>query len=274
MKDEDENMFIIGELINSTRKSVSAALKDRNEATIRGLIRSQLDAGADVLDVNTATRRENEIPDMEWVIGLIHDEGGGEARISVDSPDPEAMDRGLELCTARPLVNSISNEPEAQERLLPLVKKHDADMIGLTLGKTGMPKTVEGRLAEAQDIVAAVENAGIDLAHLYVDSLAMTVGSNQDQAPMVIETVRTIKERWGEQGVKTSVGLSNVSFGLPRRSVMNRAFLAMLLNAGLDAAILDPTDKELMGILRASEALIGKDAHCLGYIKHMRQMTS
>jgi len=261
-------MLIIGELINSTRKQVKEAPQNRDEAVIRRLARSQIEAGADILDVNTATSMEREIEDLEWVIGLIYDEVGEGVRLSIDSPNPEAIAAGLSLCKTKPMINSINNDTKLQEQLIPLIKEHEPDVIGLTMGGKGMPKTKGDRLEEAEQLIATLQNSGIDLGRLYIDPLVMTIGSNQEQAWVVIETVRAIKERWGAQGVKTSVGLSNVSYGLPRRSVINRAFLAMLLEAGLDAALIDPTDKGMIEILRASEALLGLDAYCMQYIKY------
>jgi len=265
-------MLIIGELLNSTRREVKEALQSRDEATIRRLAREQVEAGADVLDINTATSMEREIEDLEWVISLIYDEVGEGIRLSIDSPNPEAIATGLALCKTRPMINSINNDPKLQEHLIPLIKEHEADVIGLAMGGKGkgMPKTKEDRLKEAEQLITALQNSGIDLSRLYIDPLVMTIGSDQEQARVVIETVRSIKERWGALGVKSSVGLSNVSFGLPRRSVINRAFLAMLLLAGLDAALINPTDKGIMEILRASEALLGIDAYCMQYIKYMR----
>lgn len=264
-------MLVIGELINSTRKGIKEALQEKDASRIRHLARKQLDAGADVLDVNTATSRDQEIDDMEWAIGIIHEEAGGDVRLAIDSPKPEAVEHGLGKCRARPLVNSITNDPKTSEPLLPLVKEHDADVIGLTMGKKGMPKTVEERVAEAGHLIESVDKAGVALERLYIDPLVMTIGSNQEQAVAVLETVRTIKKRWGQDGVKTSVGLSNVSYGLPRRTAINQAFLAMLLQVGLDAAIVDPTDPRMMEISKACDALLGSDDHCLGYIKYQRQ---
>ena len=264
-------MLIIGELINSTRKEVKEALQNQDESTIRRLAREQVEAGADVLDVNTATSRKQELEHMEWVIDLIYDEVGEDVRLVIDSPNPEAISRGLERAKARPLVNSINNKAETTDALIPLLKKHDADFIGLTLGAQGMPKTADDRLREAEQLIETIKREGLKPERMYIDPLVMTVGSNQEQAGYVIDTVRAIKDRWGEEGVKTSVGLSNVSHGLPKRTLINRAFLAMLLEAGLDAALIDPLDGGMIDALRASEAILGIDASCLNYIKHMRK---
>jgi 5-methyltetrahydrofolate--homocysteine methyltransferase len=267
-------VLIIGELLNSTRKAVKEALQAKDEATIRRLAREQVEAGADILDINTATSMEKEIDDMKWVIGLIHDEVG-EVRLAIDTPKPEAMAAGLEFCRARPVINSINNDPRLQQGLIPLVKEYDADIIGLTMGgKTGMPNTVGERLQEVEQLINTLEEAGVSLHRLFIDPLVMSIGSNPDQARVVINTIREIKRRYGSRGVKTTTGLSNVSFGLPNRSLLNQAFLAMLLEAGLDMAVINPKDEEMKNILRASEALLGIDAHCLQYIRYVRSRMS
>ena len=263
-------MIVLGELINSTRKSVQKALAEKDEATIRRLAREQLEAGADIIDVNTATSMEKEIDDMKWVIGLVYDEVGEDIRIAIDTPNPKAMAAGLKLCKARPLLNSVNNDPR-QKELIDIAKGSEGDIVGLPMGgKTAMPKTVEERLEETDILVCTLEQAGVDLNRLYVDTIVMTIGSNQEQGRAVINATREVKRRFGDKGVKTSVGLSNVSFGLPKRTLLNQAFLAMLLEAGLDMAVIDPRDEGMMNILRASEAIIGTDQNCLKYMRHVR----
>jgi 5-methyltetrahydrofolate--homocysteine methyltransferase len=265
-------ILVVGELINSTRKSVKAALEAKDEATIRRLAREQVEAGADIIDINTATSMEDEIDDMKWVIGLIHDEVG-KVRLAIDSPNAKAMAAGLELCQERPLINSINNDPR-ERAFIDIVKSFDGDIIGLPMGgKTGMPKTVEERLEEVDIMVCTLDEAGVDPSRLYIDSIVMTIGSNQEQGRAVIESTREIKKRYGGRGVKTSVGLSNISFGLPHRSLVNQAFLAMLLEAGLDMSFIDPKDIGMMSTLRASEAILGTDTGCLKYIKHVRKLS-
>jgi len=263
-------VLIVGELLNSTRKAVKEALQAKDEATIRSLAREQVEAGADILDVNTATSMEREIDDLKWVIGLIHDEVG-EVRLAIDTPDPKAMAAGLELCRARPVINSINNDPRLQQALIPVAKRYDADIIGLAMGgKRGMPSTVEERLEQAEQLINALEDAGVGLHRLFIDPIVMPVASSPDQGRAVIDAVREIKKRYGSRGVKTTVGLSNVSFGLPSRSLLNQAFLAMLVEAGLDMAVINPTDEGMKDMLRASEAILGIDAHCLKYVRHIR----
>lgn len=136
-----------------------------------------------------------------------------------------------------------------------------------------MPKTVEERLGEAELLIGTLSEAGVDLQRLYIDTIVMTIGTNQEQGRAVIDSTREIKKRYGSRGVKTSVGLSNVSFGLPSRTLLNQAFLAMLLEAGLDMAFISPKDEGMMNILRASEAILGADQNCLRYVRYMRSKT-
>jgi len=263
-------VLLIGELLNSTRQEFQKALEIKDEVTVRRLAREQVEAGADILDVNTAVSMDREIDDLRWVIGLIHDEVG-KIRLSIDTPNPKAMAVGLELCQARPVINSISNEPELQQELIPLVKEYDADIIGLAMGaKSEMPRTMEERLQETEQLINSLDEAGVNLARLYIDPLVVTIGTGPDQSRIVIDTIREIKSRYGSRGVKTSTGLTNVSFGLPGRSLLNQAFLAMLLEAGLDMAIINPLDEGMRDIRRASEALLGIDTRCSQYIRHIR----
>jgi len=266
-------VIVLGELINSTRKSVQKALAEKDEAAIRRLVKEQVDAGADIIDVNTATSMENEISDMEWVIGLIYDEAGEEVRIAIDTPNPKAMAAGLKLLkgSGLPMLNSINNDPR-QKELIDIAKGAKGDIIGLPMGgKVGMPKTVKERLEEVDILVCTLEQQGMDLNRLYIDTIVMTIGSNQEQGRAIIDATREVKKRYGAKGVKTSVGLSNISFGLPKRTLLNQAFLAMLLEAGLDMAVIDPRDEGMMNILKASEAILGADPNCLNYVRHVRK---
>jgi len=259
-------VLIIGELINSARRSVQEALDNKDEVTIRHLARAQIEAGADVLDINTAGSMQRESEDMAWVIGLIYDEIG-EVRLAIDSVNPRTMAAGLALCKARPVVNSISNE-RSKNLLIGLAAQHDADVIGLPMGEHGMPKTVDDRLAEAGALLGKCGQAGIDPDRVYIDVICMSVGSNPEQGVHALQAVRLVK---GELNVKTVVAVSNVSFGLPNRCLLNRTYLSMLLEAGLDAIIMDPTNTDMVETVFASRVLLGIDNYCAEYIKYWRK---
>lgn len=259
-------MFLtIGELINSTRDEVKQALKEKDEDLIRKLARDQAETGADVIDLNAGESMEDEQKDMGWLIDLVEDEIE-DIRICIDTPDPEVLEFALEKIENKPVINSISNESD-KEQAREVATGYDAEIIGLAMGEEGMPETVDDRLNETEALLKKCDKLGIDKDNLYIDVIAMTIGSNQEQGQYVIDSVRRIKE---EFGVKTNIGLSNMSFGLPDRPLINRTVFAMLLEAGLDAALIDPTDKDMMDTLKAAEALLGVDKNCLNYLKYQR----
>lgn len=258
-------MLIIGELINSTRKQVKEALQNKDQVTIRHLARIQIEAGANVLDVNTATSMEREVEDMKWVVDLIHDEVG-EVRLSIDSPNPEAMAAGLARCKAQPVINSITNE-KGKGSLIELAAQSNADIIGLAMGEHGMPNTADDRLEETAALLEKCQRAGINPDRIYIDMVCMSVASSPEQGVQILEAVRRAKS---ELGVKTFAAVSNISFGLPNRRLLNRTYLAMLLEAGLDSTIIDPTDAGVMSTIYASYALLGTDKYCMNYLKYQR----
>ena len=257
--------FIIGELINSSRPQVKEAISRKDEGVIRKLARAQVEAGADALDLNAAESMEREPDDLRWLVEVVQDELG-EVRFSIDTANPEAMEAGLSACRARPIINSISNEA-TRRPIIKLAARTEAEVIGLPMGQAGMPKTAEERLAEARALIDACEEAGIPRERLLIDVLCMSVGSNPDQGLAALAATRKIKEL----GVRTCAAVSNVSFGLPRRKLLNRTYLAMLAASGVDAVILDPTDQGMMETLLAAEALTGKDKYCMEYIRYQRK---
>ena len=258
--------FIIGELINSTRSEIAKALKEKDEALIRRLARAQVDAGAQVIDLNAGQSMENEATDLHWAIGVVEDELGEDVRLSIDTPSPTVMQTALETCSTPPVINSISNEKRNAE-LIELVAKKGAEVIGLAMGEHGMPNTAADRLEETRALLEKCDRAGLDRDRLYVDMICMSVGSGPEQGKQVIEAVRRAKS---ELGVKTMLAVSNISFGLPNRRLLNRTFLAMLIEAGLDGAIMDPTDKRMMDTIYTSRALLGLDNYCMQYIKSQK----
>lgn len=257
--------FVIGELINSSRPQVKEALQNRDEAAIRRLARAQLEAGADALDLNAAESMEREPDDLRWLVEVVQDELG-EVRLSIDTANPEAMEAGISACRARPIINSISNE-RSRRPIIELAARTEAEVIGLPMGLSGMPKTAEDRLSEARALVATCQQAGIPKENLLIDILCMSVGSNPDQGEAGLAAVRPIKGL----GVRTCAAVSNISFGLPKRKLLGRTYLAMLVAAGVDAVIIDPTDRGMREALLSAEALTGKDRYCMEYIRYHRR---
>ncbi|MEE8592784.1 MAG: dihydropteroate synthase [Candidatus Bipolaricaulota bacterium] len=258
--------LIIGELINSTRKRVGQAIQDHDEEHIRDLARRQAAAKAGAIDLNAGQSMAREFDDLCWLIELVEDELGPDVRLAIDTSDPDVMAKAIDKCSSSPIINSISNEP-AKEPLIRVAAACGCDVIGLAMGEQGMPRTGENRFSETVALVEKCSAAGVDQDRLYVDLVCMSVASSPEQGCELLSAVRKVND---ELGVKTLAAVSNVSFGLPNRRLLNRTFLSLLLEAGLAAAILDPTDPGTSDVLCAARALLGSDEYCMEYIQNHR----
>ena len=260
-------MFLkVGELINSTRKRIRSAIVERDGDCIRDLARRQRDAGADIIDLNAGESGERELEDLLWLIGVVEDDLGPSIRLGIDTSDPAIMARAIEACSALPLMNSISNEP-AKLPLIKIAGQCGCEVIGLAMGSDGMPRTADDRVREASALVSKCAAAGIDNDKLYVDLICMSGATSPEQGRALLDATRRVRS---ELSVRPLVAVSNVSFGLPNRRLLNRTFLAMLIEAGLAGAILDPTAPGIIDTICAARALLGADAYCMDYIRHHR----
>ncbi|MFH1731819.1 MAG: dihydropteroate synthase [Planctomycetota bacterium] len=255
-------MLVIAERINATRKRVRKAIVDRNAALIEEETLKQLDAGADYIDANAGIEAGREPDDLKWLVETI--QSAADCVVALDSTNAEALKAALPLHKGRPMVNSITGEDGRHEEILPLVKEYGALLVALTIGPEGMPTTVDERLAAAGYIVDLVAKQDIPLDRVYFDPIIYSAATDAKAGTMAIETVQRIKAEF--PGVHVTCGLSNISFGLPSRNVLNRAYLAMLMAAGLDSAIMDPTRPHMMSAVLASEAILGRDDFCMNYI--------
>lgn len=260
-------LTIIGERINSTRKAVAGAIRARDAAFIQKEAVDQVQAGANYLDVNAAAVLDNEPAHMEWLVKTV--QKAVNVGLCIDSPSTEAIAAGLAVHEGRAIVNSISAERSRAEALLPLVRQHDAEVIGLTISEKQMPRTSADRLVFAQAIMQIASEYGVAQDRIYIDPLVRCVASEPMQGGEVLEAIRAISQALPQ--ARVVCGLSNVSFGLPRRRLLNRTFLAMCIAMGLGAAVLDPLDKDLMAALRAAEALQGRDEFCIEYLRAHRE---
>ena len=263
-------MLVIGEKINATRKTVAEAIRERDGELIASLAQAQVEAGADVIDVNATSGEADiseKIDDMRWVIGVVQE--AVDVPIVVDSDKPELIKAGLEEVNGpTPWINSISAEVSRLERVLSLAKGHEGPIIALCMDDDGIPKDVEGRLKAAKTIITAGEKAGIKPERFYFDPLVMPISTDSNACIMILETLREIKLQFPDS--YTVLGLSNVSFGLPLRQVINRTFLVLAMRENLDAVILDPINMETMTELLVAEALLGNDKFCRKFTKHFR----
>ena len=257
-------MLIIGELINCTRKKVGEAAQKRDAEFFKDLARKQASAGAHMLDVNAGVP-EKEVELLSWLVDLV--QGVVEIPLCLDSADPEAMAKALPLCKQRPMVNSISDEP-ARWALLPVLKEHRPRVIALCLSESGVPSGVEDRVATACRLIDRLTAEGFALDDIYVDPCVMPIATGP-HGQHLLAAVGQIVSRY--PGVHISAGVSNVSFGLPVRKLLNETFLQLLMAHGLDAAIVDPCDPQLMMSVIAAEALLGRDANCKSYLRGYRE---
>jgi 5-methyltetrahydrofolate corrinoid/iron sulfur protein methyltransferase len=262
-------MLLMGESINGTRKQVAEAIQNRDAAFVENLAREQVDAGAHVLDVNGGVAGGNEVEDLRWLIEVVR--GVTDMQLMVDSASPAALAAGVEACVANggkvPFINSISGEQSRIDVVLPLIEKHKCPVIGLCLSDEGIPPTAEDRFAVAKRLFELCTGAGLPAEDLWVDPLVLAVSADPTAAVVTMQTLKLVKERLP---VRTTGGLSNVSFGLPNRPLLNRTFVAMCAGIGIDGAVLDVRNKEMMAAVHAMEALRGEDNYCGNYLKAHR----
>ncbi|HYW81787.1 MAG: dihydropteroate synthase [Spirochaetia bacterium] len=255
-------MLIIGELINSTRKQIRKAIEEKDTAYIQGLAKKQVDAGAHWIDVNAGAFPDDEVGKLLWLISVIREVT--DAPLSIDSPRPAAVEAGLAVAGTEPLLNSISAETERYRTLIPLVKKFHTRVIALSMDDGGMTDDMGKVWGVADRLIKRLEDDGVLPDHIFVDPLIRPVSTNGEYGTGALWLMDKISA--AHPDVHKTCGLSNVSYGLPRRKLVNQVFLAMAIAKGLDSAIIDPLDTHLMAHVFAAEALSGKDQFCMNYI--------
>jgi 5-methyltetrahydrofolate--homocysteine methyltransferase len=259
-------MLIIGELINCTRKKVGAAAAARDAEFFQEIARRQVAAGADLLDVNGGLPGQ-EVEVLPWLVNIVQE--AVPVPLCLDSADPEALRRALPLCKQRAMINSITDERTRIEALLPILKEFRPKVIALCMGEAGPPSTAEERLATACHLVDRLLAEGFVLDDIYVDPCVLPVSTAPEHGKAILDGVGLIATRY--PGVHISAGVSNVSFGLPVRKLLNETFAVLLMARGLDAGIVDPCDPQLMANIRAAEALLGRDEYCANYLRAFRE---
>jgi 5-methyltetrahydrofolate--homocysteine methyltransferase len=262
----DKPFCIIGERINPTgRKTFAEELKNGDLSTVAKDTHAQVEAGADVLDVNAGIPLVDEAELLASMLKLI--QVHTDTPLCIDSSVIEALEAGLAVYQGKALVNSVTGEDDRLEEILPLVARHGAAVIGLANDETGIPETPQQRLEIARKIVSAAGDHGIPPEDIVIDPLAMTVGADTDAVSTTLETIRLIRD---ELGVNMSLGASNVSFGLPERHTLNAAFLPMAMAAGLTSAIMS-TAPVCVDSVRAADLLLGHDAWGASWIAAHRR---
>lgn len=263
-------MLIIAERINATRKRIAQALADRDADFLRDEATKQAKAGAAYVDVNTAASPETEKDLMAWAVETVTEALGSDGPgLAIDSADPAVARTGLELLPkGTAFLNSASGESGRLKPMVELAAEFETNLVALAMDDAGMPGSTDDRWRALEKIFAATDAADIPRNRIFVDPLVRPVSTNPEQAAQCLAMIREVAER-GE-GAGTVVGLSNVSFGLPKRRHLNRTFLAMAAGAGLAAAILDPLEEGLVGTALAADCLRNEDDFCMNYISAER----
>jgi 5-methyltetrahydrofolate--homocysteine methyltransferase len=260
-------MLIVAERINSSRKGINQAIKAKDADFIRSEAKAQAEAGADYIDINAGSFVEQEAEYLCWLAEVV--QGVTELPLCIDSPNPEAIEVALEVVKRPAMLNSISLEEKRLAGMMPLVKEYKTKVVVLCQSSQGMAATLGAKVKIAEQMVAVLTKEGIALSDIYVDPLVYPIATDTQSALATLGAIEKIRQLF--PGVHTICGLTNVSFGLPIRKLLNRTFLVAAMAYGLDSAIIDPTDRELMASLVAAEALLNRDELCSRYIKAYRE---
>jgi 5-methyltetrahydrofolate--homocysteine methyltransferase len=258
---------VIGERINPTgRKKVLAALQEGNFDVVRADALAQVAAGAHILDVNAGVPGADEKELLVQVLQTVMEVS--DVPLCIDTADPEALEAALQAYEGKALVNSVNGEARSMENVLPLVKEHGAAVIGLCMDEDGIPETPEARLAVAGKIIEKAAQLGIPAEHVIIDPLALTMGSDHHAGRLALETIERVV---AEFGVNVTMGVSNISFGLPDRKYINATYIAMAIYAGLTCPITNPLDTEVSTAILAADLSMGRDEYGMRWIKAYRE---
>jgi len=265
-------MYKIGENIHIISPKVKEGITNRDGAFFVDLARRQKAAGADALDLNVGPRKKDGPEVMTWLVDVMQEAVPG-TTLSFDTTNLAAIETGLKKVGANSIINSTSAEEERLANVPPLAAQYGAKLIALCMEKSGIPVSADARVAIAMEkLIPRAEEVGLPMQNLLIDPLILTVSGCQEYVPQAIETVRMVKMVMDPPPM-TVVGLSNVSNQVPAemRPLLNRVYMVMLMAVGLDAAIVDPCDRQLMMNIHAAEALLGRDEMCMNYLRAFRE---
>ncbi|MDO4486152.1 MAG: homocysteine S-methyltransferase family protein [Bacillota bacterium] len=258
-----DHVTVIGERINPTgKKRLKQALLDEDFDYILSQAIEQIDAGAEILDVNVGVPALDDVKMLPRVIKKLQSITG--LPLQIDSSNPEAIEAALRVYNGKAIVNSVNGEEKVLDEILPIVRKYGAAVVGLTLDENGIPPTAEERLEIASRILTKAQSYGIPAENVIIDCLTLTASAQQKEANETLRAVRMVKE---QLGLKTALGVSNISFGLPVRPVVNRTFLALAMENGLDLPIINPNDEDMMASIFAYNVLKNVDKNAVKYIE-------
>jgi 5-methyltetrahydrofolate--homocysteine methyltransferase len=259
-------MLIVGERINTSRKLINEAVENRNAAHIATDAKKQAGAGANYIDVNAGSRIGSEMDDIRWLLEIV--EGAVETPLSLDSPDPQVLLAMAKKVKKKPMINSTTAEKNRFEAMKPIFQEREIEIVALCMDERGIPNSVDKALENASFLVKNLTQLGIPLQSIHLDPMIQPISVSKDNGVLSMETIRRLHQEF--PGVQTVCGLSNVSFGLPNRFLINRIFMVLCIGAGLRGAIVDPLDQKMMTNILVAESLAGKDEYCMKYLKANR----
>jgi len=257
-------LIVVGERINGQFLQVAKAIDTKDAKYIQDLAHEQVNAGAHILDINTGPGRSDAAEAMTWLVKTVQDVI--DVRMSIDTPSLKVQQAGLAAATKEPMINSTTAEQKRMEKFFPLAKEHNAEIVCLTINEQGIPNSVEGRAEIAVLLLGNAMDIGIPQEKIYLDPVVLPISAAQNQCPALCEAITSFRGL-STPPPKTIVGLSNVSSGAEERSLLNRTYLAMLLGRGLDAAIVDPNDQELMKVVKAAEVLLNQKLYAHSFLR-------
>jgi len=264
-------VIIIAEKLNGSIPSCGKAIAARDEAYIKDLAKRQADSGADFIDC-CASVKENELETVKWMIDLI--QSVSDCPISVDSPDVDVIIEAMAYCNKPGLFNSVSCEGDKIEKAFPVLAKPENEkwqIMALLCDDTGIPKTAEKRIEVLERIMKSAAEFGINEKRIHIDPLVEMLCTTDDEEGihMMLDLIKHIRKTYPK--VHISGGVSNISYNLPIRRLVNQAFVVLAINAGMDSAVLDPLNGDLRGVILAAEAMLGKDDFCAEYVSAYRE---
>jgi 5-methyltetrahydrofolate--homocysteine methyltransferase len=262
-------MLIIGERINTVKNDVMQAYQKRDSEYFRQEVIRQIEAGADIIDINAGMNIDQEPYSMAWAVQTIQDTI--DIPLCIDSSNPKTILAGFEVCKNKQNVwlNSITLDKYRFGEILPLVREYNCKVIALCMEKNSIPETADGRVKVAEKLMDIIDSYHISMNNVYFDTLIEPIAIKTNSGLVSLDTIRKIKSRLPE--MKTVICLSAISFGLPKRRLINRVYLPLLLHEGLDAVFLDPLDSKLMTNITVASTLLNRDEYCQNYIKAFRK---
>ncbi|MGC7873178.1 methyltetrahydrofolate cobalamin methyltransferase [Desulfosporosinus sp. SYSU MS00001] len=260
-------MIIIGEKINGAIPSVAKAIASKDAEFIKNLAKIQSEAGANFIDVCASVEDSLELETIKWLIDLVQEVT--DTPISIDSPNARICAEAIKFCNKPGLINSVSMEGDKIELVFPIIAETKWECAALLCDDTGIPQTGEKRLEVFAEIMKKAREYNIAPSRLHIDPLVQMLCTSEDGILTIMDVIKEIKKQYPD--IHVTGGASNISFNLPVRKLVNQAFIVLSMGSGMDSAILDPTNKDLMGMLYATEALLGMDEYCMEYIGAYRE---